>query len=91
MNVFVFTGSAQGKNQKEGVLGSERPYLLKQLWGGTPVTITVAPSPPQGPLYKGAFCQKSFGKIRDQNLFPRKWQNCIFVFLDCLFHQYVNK
>ena len=60
----LLTGNAQGKNQKEGSLGTERPYLMKPLWGGTPVTITVQPAPPQGPLYQGEQQQKML--IRDR-------------------------
>lgn len=51
---FCFlTGNAQGKNQKEGVLGKERPYLLKPLWAANPVWIHVPPAPHTGPLYQG--------------------------------------
>ncbi|XP_032237148.1 uncharacterized protein LOC5511879 isoform X2 [Nematostella vectensis] len=42
---WFIIGSAQGKGQKEGVLGTERPYLLKKLWGGQPITVTIPPAP----------------------------------------------
>ncbi|KAK3713715.1 hypothetical protein QZH41_020709, partial [Actinostola sp. cb2023] len=46
------TGNSQGKNQRQGTLGSVKhhSFLLKKLWGGNPITITVPPSN-DGPVF----------------------------------------
>lgn len=64
---IISIGSAQGKNQQEGVLGpikqeADRPYILKPLRFGNPIWISIRPIPfGTKPLYKGEINLKLIG------------------------------
>ena len=41
MNFDQIPGNAQGKDQKQGILGSDFPYIKRPLWDGEPLAFVV--------------------------------------------------